>query len=109
MIRLPISFENDAHGGTAMLMALLYTEADRIIAAAPACDQFSQGKEYWLENHEADLSAEDIFETSIVFVADPNLQARLLRVGIDDSIDSVSLTREVASQVAPPRTAGKAA
>ena len=92
-----------------MLMALLYTEGDRIIAAAPACDQLPHGEKYWLEYHEADLSSEDIFETAFTFVADPNLQARLLRVGIDDSIDSISLTREVATRISPMRTSGKAA
>lgn len=92
-----------------MLMALLYTEADRIVAAAPACDQFSHGKDFWLEYHQAELSAEDIFETAFVFVADPNLQSRLLRIGIDDSVDSISLTREIATLYAPKRTAGKAA
>jgi len=92
-----------------MLMALLYSQADRIIAAAPACDQFPHGKKYWLEHHEAELSADDIFETAFTFIADPNLQTRLLRLGVDDSIDSISLTREVAALVAPLQTSGKAA
>lgn len=92
-----------------MLMALLYSQGERIVAAAPACDQLPHGEKYWLEYHEASLSSEDIFETAFTFVGDPNLQARLLRVGIDDSIDNISLTREVATQIAPVRTSGKAA
>ena len=92
-----------------MLMALLYTENDRIVAAAPACDQLPHGKKYWLEYHEADLNSSDVFETAFMMVTDPNLQARLLLLGIDESIDSVSLTQEITSRFGPRRTTGKAA
>ena len=92
-----------------MLMALLYTESAQIIAAAPACDQVPHGDEFWLNFHEADLSSDDLFETALMFIADPNLQAKLLRVGIDESVDSNLLTREVELRIAPMRPSGKAA
>lgn len=92
-----------------MLMALLYTERAQIIAAAPACDQVPHGDEFWLNFHEADLSSDDLFETALMFIADPNLQAKLLRVGIDESVDSNLLTREVELRIAPMRPSGKAA
>ena len=83
-----------------MLMALLYSQFGRIIAAAPACDQVPLGDKYWLDCHEADLTSEDFFETAYVFVADPSLQTSLLRLGIEDSIDSEILTRKVTTLAA---------
>ena len=92
-----------------MLMALLYNQREQIIAAAPACDQVPHGDDFWLNFHEADLSSGDLFETALMFVADPNLQAKLLRLGIDESFDSNLLTREVELRIAPMRSSGKAA
>lgn len=92
-----------------MLMALLYTEREQIIAAAPACDQVPHGDDFWLDFHEADLRPDDLFETAFMFVADPSLQSRLLRLGIDETVDSHTLTQDVASRIAPQRSTGKAA
>ena len=92
-----------------MLMALLYTEDEQIIAAAPACEQIVHGDDYWLDFHEAELSTEDLFETAFMFIADPILKARLLRLGIDDLIDSEALTQEVQARIAPIHVSGKAA
>jgi len=92
-----------------MLMALLYTERAQIIAAAPACDQVPHGDKFWLDFHESRLSSDDLFETALMFVADPNLQSKLLRVGIDESVDSQQLTREVELRISPMRSQRKAA
>ena len=90
-----------------MLMALLYSQDGLIVTAAPACDQFSLGDRYWLDCHEAELGSADLFETAYLLVDDADLQARLLRLGIDSSIDGEQLTREVQALDAPlrrPRT-----
>ena len=86
-----------------MLMALLCSQCGRIVAAAPACDQIPLGDQYWLDCHEAGLTSEDLFETAYVFVSDSNLQSLLLGLGIDDSIDSETLTQKVLNLAVPVR------
>lgn len=96
-----------------MLMALLYTADNEIAAAAPACDQSPLGDQYWLEIHEAELaeafSKGAFFETAYITIADPDLRARLLQVGVDDEIDGQELAVEVVTKAAPDYRLGRAA
>ena len=92
-----------------MLMALLYTDDDRIAAAAPACDQIPYGDQYWSEFHESEIESHGILETAYVTVANPELRERLLLLGIDESVSGAELAREVDSSAAPEYLPGKAA
>ena len=80
-----------------MLMALLYGNDDQILAAAPACDQAPYGAEYWIDCHEANFNAADIFETAYVSIERKDLIESLLMLGIDQSIDAATLTLDVES------------
>ena len=80
-----------------MLFALLYDHSDRVIAAAPACDQISMGDRYWLECHPATISATDVFATAYREIRDRDLQKRLLDLGIDDQVHAAAITTEVES------------
>ena len=92
-----------------MLMALLYTTEDRIVAAAPACDQVPVGDHFWLEYHEAEFDPKTFFETAYVTIANPELRDRLLMLGIDDSLDGAELAKEVVLSAAPDYAPDRAA
>lgn len=92
-----------------MLMALLYSDDDRIVAAAPACDQVPYGDAFWLEFHEAMLSHSDFFETAYVTIANPELRTELLMLGIDQSLDGAELARKVEGCASPKYVPGRAA
>ena len=92
-----------------MLMALLYTTEDRIVAAAPACDQLPLGDDYWLDYHEADLDPKTFFETAYATIANRELRDRLLMLGIDESIDGTELARDVVLSASPAYAPDKAA
>lgn len=78
-----------------MLFALLYDHHDQVLAAAPACDQLAMGDQFWLDCHQVEISEAEIFATAYRDVRDPQFQARLLKLGIDQSILSSSMTREL--------------
>ena len=78
-----------------MLFALLYDHRNQVLAAAPACDHLAIGDQFWLDCHGANVAQADIFATAYREIRDPNLQQRLLEVGINDSILSSSITREI--------------
>ena len=82
---------------------------NEIAAAGPACDQVQHGDRYWFEFHEADLSPADGFETAYVTIASPDLQAKLLQLGIDENVDGVELAIEVLNRVAPDYSSARAA
>ncbi len=78
-----------------MLMALLYSPNEQIIAAAPACDQVSLGDRFWFEVHAAKIELTDVFETAYVAVDNVELRQKLLMLGIDPSVNGVELTQRV--------------
>ena len=78
-----------------MLFALLYNHHDQVLAAAPACDQLAIGDQFWLECHGADVCQADIFATAYREIRDPSLQQRLLELGVNETILSASVTREL--------------
>ena len=80
-----------------MLMALLYSEDNCLIAAAPACDQIPYGDEFWSDIHQAVINTHDVFETAYLTITNSELRKRLMALGIDESIDGFQLTREVDS------------
>jgi len=80
-----------------MLMALLYSKQEQIIAAAPACDQVAMGDLYWIEIHAAEISPAEVFETAYVSVENSALRNKLLMLGIDESLSSNELTGLVES------------
>lgn len=92
-----------------MLMALLFVGENEIAAAAPACDQAPHGDRYWFEFHDANISQSEVFETAYVTIASLDLQSRLLRVGIDESVCGVNLAKEILNSIAPNYSAGRAA
>ncbi|MDB2687376.1 hypothetical protein N9Y42_09215 [Mariniblastus sp.] len=78
-----------------MLFALLYNHQDQVLAAAPACDQLALGDQFWLDCHGVDVRPADIFATAYREIRDPSLQQRLLKLGVDESILSSSVTHEI--------------
>ena len=78
-----------------MLFALLYDHRDQVLAAAPACDHLAMGDQYWLECHLVDVSEADIFATAYREIRDPNLQVRLLELGVNESVLSSAVTKEI--------------
>ena len=78
-----------------MLFALLYDHHDQILAAAPACDHFALGDQFWLDCHSIKINEDEIFATAYREVRNPSLQQRLLELGVNESILSASITREV--------------
>lgn len=96
-------------GRIAMLMALLFNSDDQIAAAAPACDQVPYGDRYWFEYHEANVDSGETLRTAYIMIADPDLQARLMMAGIDETIDGQVLAQAIESQIAPDYLSPKAA
>ena len=78
-----------------MLFALLYNHQDQVLAAAPACDHAAMGDRYWLECHRATVSEADMFATAYREIRDPYLQQRLLELGVNDSVLSSIVTKEI--------------
>ena len=78
-----------------MLFALLYDRQDQVLAAAPACDHLAMGDQYWLECHLATVSEADMFATAYLEIRDPYLQERLLELGVNDSVLSSAVTKEI--------------
>lgn len=61
-----------------MLLALLYTDDDRLDAAALACDQQPLGDAYWRDIYHEQLSLTPDAQTAYVEIQDEELAARLL-------------------------------
>ena len=78
-----------------MLFALLYNHQDQILAAAPACDYLAMGNQYWIECHRVSVSEADIFATAYREIRDPYLQERLLELGVNESVLSSAVTKEI--------------
>lgn len=78
-----------------MLFALLYDHHDQVLAAAMACDQLAMGDQFWLDCHGVDVCQADIFATAYRDIRDPSLQQRLLELGVNETILSSSVTREL--------------
>jgi hypothetical protein len=91
-----------------MLLALLYSHSEQIIAAAPACDQVPFGDQFWCEVHAAEIATTDIFETAYVTVTNSELRDKLLKLGIDPTVDGVEMTQLVEAKPAV-RNANRAA
>jgi hypothetical protein len=89
-----------------MLLAILYRD-DKIVAAAPACDQYASGTQFWLNTLSLNplsgviLSEENFhdlgFQTAYASVEDRELRYELLKVGIDQSIDVDDLEKRLNS------------
>lgn len=92
-----------------MLFALLYNDADEIVAAAPACEQMPMGDAFWHECHlvEIDpagsesLSGPQSYSTAYATVTNPLLQSQLKWLGIDEQIDSKTLTLAIEGAAVP--------
>ncbi len=78
-----------------MLFALLYDHHDQVLAAAPACDHLAVGDQFWFECHSVDVAEADVFATAYREIRDPYLQKRLLKLGVDASILSSVITKEI--------------
>ena len=79
-----------------MWMALLFSD-ERLVAAAPACDQKPFGDAYWIEMHPIQISILENLETSYVNVDDSTLQRQLLKLGIDDKVNGEWLLQQIES------------
>ena len=84
-----------------MLMALLYCEADRIGAAAFACDQMPYGDDFWRTVFQGKIELGSIFETAYVAVGKIELCNQLLQIGLSDDLDGQALATEVEHSFAP--------
>ncbi len=84
-----------------MLMAILYCDADRIAAAAMACDQMEHGDQYWLEIFPGEIETGSIFETAYINVNNEKLCYKLLNLGMDDQYDGSVLAAELEASIAP--------
>jgi len=78
-----------------MLFALLYDHQDQVLAAAPACDYLAMGDKYWVECHRAAVNEADMFATAYREIRDPYLQGRLLELGVNASVLSSAVTKEI--------------
>ena len=84
-----------------MLMALLYCDADRIAAAAPACDQMPYGDGYWTDIFAGLVPDGPLFETAYITVNNADLRRRLLLLGFDDDIDGCQLAHDLNATLTP--------
>ena len=85
-----------------MLMALLYSDSGEIVAAAPACDQYPLGSQYWHDVFEGELAGETSqYELGYINVYSLELQSSLMQIGIDANVDAQQLTQAVEQQIAP--------
>lgn len=91
-----------------MLFALLYNEADEIIAAAPACDQLEMGDTFWERCAHLDFRPSE-YQTAYVTVVNPKLQHDLKWLGLDDTIDVREVTNWIESLATPTYAKSKAA
>jgi hypothetical protein len=77
-----------------MLLALLYEQDGRLVAAAPACDVQPLGDRYWNEIYPGAVRLEGS-ETAYVTIADPWLVTWLLRMDFRDGFDATSAVDEL--------------
>jgi hypothetical protein len=70
-----------------MLMALLYRDDGRLLAAAPACDQQPFGDGYW-EEVCSEYPSAGTGETAYVEISDPDLVNRLLGMDFSDDLEA---------------------
>ena len=91
-----------------MILAVLFS-GDEVVAAAPACDQATHGDRYWAEIHPGDFEMARMFETAYIEIADQQLQARLLAVGIDQNVCGYELADETMAMPRQRYVPGKAA
>lgn len=59
-----------------MLLAVLYSADEAVLAAGPACDQQTLGDRYWPEVQAIDLPSD--YETAHVLIQDTDFANRLL-------------------------------
>lgn len=92
-----------------MLFALLYNDADEIVAAAPACEQMPMGDAFWHECHLVEIgptgsesmNGQPGYSTAYATVTNPLLQSQLKWLGIDDQVDGKSLTLAIEGAAVP--------
>ena len=84
-----------------MLMAILYAESGEIVAAAPACDQYPLGKDYWRDCFLGELDLESTLDVGYINVVSEQLRSSLLRLGVDDSVNPNEIEAELQRQTAP--------
>ena len=62
-----------------MLLAILYSAEEQVIAAAPACDHQPYGDRYWTEYCPTVIDLQSEMRTAYVEIGDAELVARLLQ------------------------------